>query len=99
LKSNILYSWPFGYCSRNNSSSRGEHAGEHHIGAVDLDVAGGLSEMATSGEPTGPADPNNWEDIFVALDKIGVPEDFLSSTERAQEPPQKQDFTWDEPKR
>lgn len=30
-------------------------------------------------------------DIFAALDKLGVPDDFLSSSERAQEPPQERE--------
>jgi hypothetical protein len=54
---------------------------------------------AQSRDPNGLTCPTNWEDVFVALDRIGVPEDFLSSTERAQEPPQKRDVTRDEPKR
>jgi antitoxin VapB len=32
--------------------------------------------------------PGSLEDIFAALDQIGVPEDFLSPSERAQQPPQ-----------
>ena len=30
----------------------------------------------------------SWQEIFAALDHLGVPDDFLSSSERAQEPPQ-----------
>ena len=32
--------------------------------------------------------PGSLEDIFAALDQIGVPDDFLSPLERAQQPPQ-----------
>jgi hypothetical protein len=31
--------------------------------------------------------PKNLKEIFEALDKAGVPQDFLSQSERAQEPP------------
>lgn len=33
--------------------------------------------------------PCSLEDIFAALDQLGVPDDFLSPSERAQLPPQK----------
>jgi len=46
-----------------------------------------------------PKDPKNLKDIFAALDKAGVPQDFLSPSERAQEPPQERDFMWNKPKR
>jgi hypothetical protein len=46
-----------------------------------------------------PRAPKRWGDIFAALDKAGVPEDFLSPSERAQEPPQERDFQWDKPER
>jgi hypothetical protein len=52
-----------------------------------------------SEDPIVPTAPNGWADIFAALDKAGVPEDFLSPSERAQEPPQERDFLWDKPKR
>ena len=32
--------------------------------------------------------PGSLQDIFAALDQLGVPDDFLSPLERAQEPPQ-----------
>jgi antitoxin VapB len=32
--------------------------------------------------------PAGLEEIFAALDAVGVPEDFLSPAERAQKPPQ-----------
>lgn len=32
--------------------------------------------------------PGSWEDIFAALDKAGVPDDFLTPSDRAQMPPQ-----------
>ncbi|MGD0096883.1 MAG: AbrB/MazE/SpoVT family DNA-binding domain-containing protein [Terracidiphilus sp.] len=32
--------------------------------------------------------PANLAEIFAALDEVGVPEDFLSRSERAQGPPQ-----------
>lgn len=32
--------------------------------------------------------PGGWEDIFAALDKAGVPEDFLTPQDRAQVPSQ-----------
>jgi len=33
--------------------------------------------------------PGSWEEIFAALDKAGVPDDFLTPSDRAQTPPQK----------
>ena len=33
--------------------------------------------------------PASLEEIFAALDELGVPEDFLSPADRAQGPPQK----------
>jgi hypothetical protein len=48
---------------------------------------------------TVPTTPKNWKDIFAALDKAGVPQDFLSPSERAQEPPPERDFMSDKPKR
>ncbi|HTW43979.1 MAG TPA: hypothetical protein VMD58_00415 [Acidobacteriaceae bacterium] len=35
--------------------------------------------------------PKNLADILAALDKIGVPDDFLSPEERAQTPPQERE--------
>lgn len=35
--------------------------------------------------------PRSWDEIFAALDKIGVPDDFLSPEERAQMPPQERE--------
>jgi antitoxin VapB len=32
--------------------------------------------------------PGSLQDIFAALDQLGVPDDFLSPSERAQTPPQ-----------
>ena len=32
--------------------------------------------------------PGSLQEILAALDQLGVPDDFLSPTERAQEPPQ-----------
>ncbi|HUD74627.1 MAG TPA: hypothetical protein VMQ76_06095 [Terracidiphilus sp.] len=32
--------------------------------------------------------PSGLAEIFAALDAVGVPEDFLSPSDRAQEPPQ-----------
>lgn len=32
--------------------------------------------------------PGSLQEIFAALDQLGVPDDFLSSSERAQMPPQ-----------
>ena len=32
--------------------------------------------------------PGSLQDIFAALDRLGVPDDFLSPSERAQTPPQ-----------
>lgn len=32
--------------------------------------------------------PGSLQEIFTALDQFGVPDDFLSPSERAQEPPQ-----------
>ena len=32
--------------------------------------------------------PGSLQEILAALDKLGVPDDFLSPAERAQEPPQ-----------
>jgi hypothetical protein len=42
-----------------------------------------------------PRAPIRWADIFAALDKAGVPEDFLSQSERAQEPPYERSPQWD----
>ena len=35
--------------------------------------------------------PKGWDEIFAELDKIGVPDDFLSPEERAQTPPQERE--------
>ena len=32
--------------------------------------------------------PGSLEDIFAGLDQLGVPDEFLSASERAQQPPQ-----------
>jgi len=32
--------------------------------------------------------PGNWEEIFAALDRAGVPDDFLTPEDRAEVPPQ-----------
>ena len=32
--------------------------------------------------------PGSLQDIFAALDQLGVPDDFLSPSDRVQEPPQ-----------
>ncbi len=32
--------------------------------------------------------PGSWEEIFAALDNVGVPDDFLTPSDRAQGPPQ-----------
>jgi antitoxin VapB len=32
--------------------------------------------------------PGSWEEIFSALDQVGVPDDFLTPSDRAQVPPQ-----------
>ncbi|HUY82213.1 MAG TPA: type II toxin-antitoxin system VapB family antitoxin [Acidobacteriaceae bacterium] len=35
--------------------------------------------------------PRNWDEIFAELDRVGVPDDFLSPEERAQTPPQERE--------
>ena len=52
-----------------------------------------------SGDPVVSTAPENLADIFAALDELGVPKDFLSPAERAQELPPERDFMWDKPKR
>jgi hypothetical protein len=59
------------------------------------DVHGGGSQSEDLIIPTA---PKSLADIFAAFDQTGVPEEFLSPFERAQEPSQERDFLCDKPK-